>query len=228
MKEEKHLITKPLALLGGTFDPVHYAHLRCAEEVREKLGLETLYLLPAGHPPHRALPQASNSQRLEMLQLALAGFPRLQIDCRELHRDGPSYMVDTLQDLRNESSLRPLFLVIGQDAANHLQSWHRWQALFELAHIVIMTRPAVAPEYRPGVAKQIQQRLTEDVQTMVQSAAGSVLALEVTAINICATTIKSMLRLGRSPQAMLPGPVLDYINDQGLYLPKRGQSQVPE
>jgi len=212
-------LVKPLALFGGTFDPVHYAHLRCADEVREKLGLETLYLLPAGSPPHRAVPQASNRQRLDMLQLAVKEFPRLQIDDRELHRDGPSYMVDTLQDLRSQFPSRPLLLVIGQDAANHLHRWHRWQELFALTHIVIMTRPGVVVEYRSELAQQIQQRLCTGPQVMVRSVAGSVLALEVTAMDICATTIKSMLRLGRSPQTMLPEPVLDYINVQGLYLP---------
>jgi len=218
VKEEKHLIAKPLALLGGTFDPVHYAHLRCADEVREKLGLETLYLLPAGDPPHRASPLAGNRQRLEMLRLALPEFPNLRIDARELDRDGPSYMVDTLQDFRSDSPSKPLLLVIGQDAANHLQSWHRWQGLFELAHIVIMSRPGARPEYRRELAWQIQQRMVTDVQTLIRSKAGGVLTLDVTAIDICATTIKSMIRLGRSPQVMLPGPVLDYINDQGLYL----------
>jgi len=211
---------KPLALLGGTFDPVHYAHLRCADEAREKLGLETLYLLPAGHPPHRASPQAGNRQRLEMLRLALPEFPKLRIDTRELDRDGPSYMFDTLHDLRSDFPSRPLFLLIGQDAANDLHRWHRWQALFELAHIVILSRPGVEPEYRAELAQQIRQRMTEDVQTMARSEAGGVLALEVKAIDICATTIKSMLRLGRSPQTMLPEPVLDYINAHGLYLPQ--------
>lgn len=209
---------RPIALFGGTFDPVHYAHLRCADEAREKLGLETLYLLPAGHPPHRALPQAGNRQRLEMLRLALPEFPHLRIDTRELERDGPSYMVDTLQELRAESPSGPVLLVVGQDTANHLQSWHRWQGLFELAHIVILTRPGATLEYRSELARQIQQRMVTDVQTLLQSKAGGVLNLQVTAINICATTIKSMLRLGRLPRAMLPGPVLDYINDQGLYL----------
>jgi len=220
MTREIQAITKPLALFGGTFDPVHYAHLRCADEAREKLGLETLYLLPTGSPPHRTPPQATNAQRLEMLQLALAEFPRLQIDCRELRRDGPSYMVDTLTDLHQESPPRVLLLLIGQDAANHLQSWHRWQELFELAHIVIMTRSGVAADYRSELAQQIQQRSCTDVQTMIRSEAGGVLTLEVAAIDICATTIKCMIRRGRSPQAMLPPPVLDYIHAQGLYLPQ--------
>ena len=209
--------TEPLALLGGTFDPVHFAHLRCAEEVREKLGLDSLYLLPAGSPPHRAAPQATRQQRLKMLQLALTEFPRLQIDPCELDRDGPSYMVNTLQEKRDENPDRPVILVIGQDAANQLSGWHHWQELFVLAHIVIMTRPGAVADYRQELAKQIQQRSCADAQSLFRSESGRVLSLQVAAIDICATTIKSLLRLGRSPQVMLPAPVLDYISAQGLY-----------
>jgi nicotinate-nucleotide adenylyltransferase len=209
----------PLALLGGTFDPVHYAHLRCADEARVKLGLESLYLLPAGVPPHRVSPQASKAQRLKMLQLALAEFPQLQIDTRELDREGPSYMVDTLQELHNESPQRPLLLLIGQDAANNLDRWHRWQDLFELSHIIIMTRPGQGPAYRSELEQQIDRCLHADVQSLLDSTAGGVLDLQVTAIDVCATTIKTMIGLGRSPRGMLPGPVLDYINEEGLYQP---------
>jgi len=215
----------PLALLGGTFDPVHYAHLRCADEARVKLGLESLYLLPSGVPPHRDSPQATNPQRLEMLQLALAEFPQLQIDTRELDRDGPSYMVDTLQELRTEAPQRPLLLLIGQDAANDLDRWHRWQDLFELAHIVIMTRPGQRPAYRSQLEQKIERRLCADVQSLLDSQAGGVLALQVAAIDVCATTIKTMISLGRSPRGMLPGPVLDYINGEGLYQPHPLQSE---
>jgi len=211
---------RPLALLGGTFDPIHYAHLRCADEARVKLGLDRLYLLPAGTPPHRASPQASNAQRMKMLQLATPEFPNLQIDQREFERAGPSYMVDSLQELRLESPQRPLLLLLGQDAANHLDRWYHWQDLFYLAHIIIMTRPGETPAYRSELAQIIEPRLLTDIQTMLASAAGGVLALEVTAIDICATTIKTMIGLGRSPRGMLPGPVLDYINEQGLYLPE--------
>lgn len=209
--------TEPLALLGGTFDPVHYAHLRCADEARVKLGLETLCLLPAGNPVHRRSPQASKSQRLKMLQLAIEEFPNLQVDSRELNRDGPSYMVDTLRELRHKFPRRPLLLLIGQDAANQLHGWHQWKDLFELAHIVIMTRPGKAPAYPSELAQQMEPRWLTDVRIMLKSEAGSVLALQVTAIDICATTIKTMIGLGRSPRTMLPEPVLDYIYQQGLY-----------
>lgn len=210
---------EPLALFGGTFDPVHYGHLRCADEARQQLGLKNLYLLPAGTPPHRKPPQATTKQRLEMLQLAQAEFPRLEIDDRETQRSGPSYMVDTLQELRTEFPQRPLLLLIGQDAANHLHSWFHWEQLFELAHIVILTRPGAQADYRSDLTRQIQRRLSTDVQSLCCSKAGGVLYLGVTSIDVSATSIKSIIRLGRSPQSMLPEVVLNYINENQLYLP---------
>ena len=218
MSNEGHLQIEPLALFGGTFDPVHYGHLRCAEEARRKLGLKKLHLLPAGRPPHRSTPQATATQRLQMLQLAQPEFPLLSIDDRETRRKGPSYMVDTLKELRAELACTPLLLLIGQDAANDLHSWFDWERLFTLAHIVIMTRPGMKSEYRQDLGKQIQARSGFDVRDLLSSKAGRVLHLEVTSIDISATTIKKLIRLGRSPQSMLPEPVLDYINENHLYL----------
>ncbi len=226
MSHEEHNLSEPLAFFGGTFDPVHYGHLRCADEARQKLNLETLYLLPAGTPPHRDLPQTSTGQRLEMLNLALAEFPQLVIDDRETRRSGLSYMVDTLQEVRAEFPQRPLLLLIGQDAANHLHSWHRWKQLFELAHIVILTRPGTKTEYRHDLAKEIERRLSPDVQTLLRSEAGGVLSMQVVSIDISATTIKSIIRLGRSPGSMLPGPVLDYIVENQLYLPTQSSLKI--
>lgn len=219
MLEEKTL--EPLAILGGTFDPVHYGHLRCAHEARRKLELDKLYLLPAGSPPHRSAPQASTRQRLDMLQLAVTEFPGLEIDQREILRHGPSYMVDTLRQLRDQYPIRPLLLLIGQDAANHLQSWHRWRDLFTLSHIVIMTRPGSGTVYGQEVAAEIEQRLTEHIQLLTSSRAGKVFKLEVSAIDISATGIKRKIHQGDSPKAMLPGTVLDYIHHNGLYLPRQ-------
>lgn len=219
MNDKERSSVEPLALFGGTFDPVHYGHLRCADEAREKLKLETLYLLPAGTPAHRQTPRASVQQRLEMLTLALTEFPYLEIDDRETRRSGPSYMVDTLKELREAFPDRPLLLLVGQDAANYLHTWSRWEQLFELAHIVILTRPGSKTEYRQDVAKQVQRRSVDDLQQLLRSQAGSVYKLEVISLDISATMIKSIIRLGRSPASMLPAPVLNYIGENRLYLP---------
>ncbi|MGA9573695.1 MAG: nicotinate-nucleotide adenylyltransferase [Lysobacterales bacterium] len=208
---------EPVAIFGGTFDPVHYGHLRCADEARRRLGLQNLFLLPAGSPPHRDEPQASPRQRLDMLALARKEFPQLLIDDRETRRSGPSYMVDTLQELRGEFPHRPLMLLVGQDAANQLHSWSRWEQLFELAHIVILTRPAAHTAYQPELAGQIRPRLVADVRQLSDASRGAVLHLEVEPIDISATDIKHIIASGRRPLAMLPEAVLTFIVNNRLY-----------
>jgi nicotinate-nucleotide adenylyltransferase len=209
---------EPMALFGGTFDPVHYGHLRCADEVRRKLDMNKLYLLPAGTPAHRDTPSATVDQRLDMLQLARHEFPQLLIDDRETRRSGPSYMVDTLTEMRSSVENRPLMLLVGQDAANLLHTWHQWERLFELAHIVILTRPGVPTRYPPELAKQIQRRSGSDIGELMKSEAGIVLHLEVESIYISSKDIKRILRSGGSPESMLPAAVLEYINKNRLYL----------
>lgn len=217
MTQRRPSCFEPLAILGGTFDPVHYGHLRCADEARRSLGLERLYLLPSGTPPHRDRPIASTAQRLEMLRLARGEFPRLQVDARETRRRGPSYMVDTLQELHREFPHRPLILLIGQDAFNQLNSWHQWEKLFTYAHIVILTRPGVKAEYQQNLAEQFRQRLTDDVQKLRDSNAGAVLVLETTPVDVSATRIKDTISRGNAPGAMLPAAVCDYIQQNHLY-----------
>lgn len=210
---------EPLAFFGGTFDPVHYGHLRCADEARQKLGLQQLYLLPSGTPAHRPTPRATADQRLEMLQLAQAEFPALGIDSRELRRSGPSYMVDTLRELREQFPHRSLLLVIGQDAANRLHTWHQWEQLFSLANLVILTRPGESEDYRRDLARKIQDRLVSEVQELANLPAEQVLQLQVSPVDISATTIQSMMRLGRSPKSMMPASILNYIDEKRLYAP---------
>lgn len=215
----KHLSLEPLAIFGGTFNPVHYGHLRCAEQARLLLNLSTLYLMPAGTPPHRAAPSTTPEQRLRMLNLALEEFPLLAIDDRETRRTGPSYMVDTLKELRSEFPNRPLLLLLGQDAANYLHTWHDWESLFTLTHLVTFPRPGAKPQYRRDLEKQIEHRSCPDLESLLEKETGGVLHLELDLIDISATAIQSIIRLGRSPRSMLPERVLGFINENRLYSP---------
>jgi nicotinate-nucleotide adenylyltransferase len=217
MSREDHSVDQPLAIFGGTFDPVHYGHLRLAEEARAKLNLANMYLLPAGTPPHRSTPFTTAAQRLDMLRLAIAEFPSLSIDDREMRREGPSYMVETLKELRAEFPHRPLLLLVGQDAANYLHTWHEWEQIFTLAHLVTFPRPGEEKRYRQDLARQIERRSCSNLQSLLENSVGGVLHLELELIDISATSIQSIIRLGRSPRSMLPDPVLDYINKKQLY-----------
>ena len=136
-----HIRPKMIGIFGGTFDPIHYGHLRSALEVKEIFGLTEVRLIPSAQPPHREQPAATALMRLQMLELAVKNQPGLIIDTRELNRSGVSYMVDTLKSLRKEFKDEPLLLFIGSDAFNNLKTWYQWQHLFDFAHIVVMTRP---------------------------------------------------------------------------------------
>src|SRR5579885_3221529 len=144
--------TRPLAILGGTFDPVHLGHLRAAWEAGEALDAE-VRLIPTNVPPHRPAPVANAQQRAAILRAALTGQDRLKLDTRELDRAGPSYTFDTLTSLREEiGAQRALVVLLGADAFAGLPSWHRWRELLDLAHIAVLTRPGHVPPLAGGLS----------------------------------------------------------------------------
>ena len=135
-----------IGIFGGTFDPIHFGHLRLAEEMAEAIGLERVLLIPAGQPPHRGAPRTEAAHRLEMVRRAIAGNPRFAADAREVTSPRPSYTVDTLTGLRAElNQEQPLWLLLGADAFLELPTWHEWRQLFELANIAVAARPGARP-----------------------------------------------------------------------------------
>ncbi len=210
---------KKIAVLGGTFDPVHIGHLRSAVELREQLGCDQLRLIPASIPPHRRQPVAAAEHRLRMLQLAAADEPGIVVDERELQRAGPSYTYDTLRELRAElGGDCSLALVMGADACASLDSWHRWHELFELAHLVVMARPDARLPVTGVVADALRQRLA-DATALDNRSAGAVVRVALTPLPISATAIRALVAAGRSPRYLLPDAVWRYIVQHRLYAP---------
>jgi nicotinate-nucleotide adenylyltransferase len=214
-------VPDPIGILGGTFDPIHYAHLRLAEELAERLALAQVRFVPARVPPHRAAPNVTAGHRLEMARLAVAGNPRFVLDDRECQREGPSYSVDTLRTLRVElGETQPFCLLMGVDAYLGLATWSRWRQLYDLAHLVVAHRPgfsldlASMPE---ALAAQTSARLTLDLGALRGRPAGCVLQVDVPPLAISATAIRAMLATGRSARYLLPDAVLDYIGRNRLY-----------
>lgn len=203
-----------IGIYGGTFNPVHYGHLRTALEVKELFGLDELRLIPCRLPPHREQPEVSGEFRLAMLRLAADDTPGLRVDRRELDREGPSYMVDTLKSLRQENPDIPLLLFIGADAFAGLESWHCWQGLFDYAHVVVMTRPGF--ERKPLVGF-LRQRLIEHRAQLQNNLAGCLFFQAVTLLDISATQIRQIVASGGSPRFLLPDAVLAYIQQHQLY-----------
>jgi len=206
-----------ICILGGTFDPVHFGHLRPAMDVQQALGIACVHLLPCRVPPHRPQPLASAEQRLAWLQLAVADEPALEIDERELHREGPSYMVDTLETLRAEQGGSPVCLVLGMDALLGLEGWHRWQDILALCHLVVMQRPGnVWPQQGP-LAKRLKNARVTDAGALRLQAAGCVIGVPVTQLAISSTQIRDLLAAGKSPRYLLPDAVLDRIREEKWY-----------
>ncbi|MFZ5621703.1 MAG: nicotinate-nucleotide adenylyltransferase [Pseudomonadota bacterium] len=207
-----------IGIFGGTFDPIHFGHLRCAWEIAEQLALREVRMLPARVPPHRDQPVASADQRRRLLELALAGQTLLRLDTRELERDGPSYMVDTLSSLRGEVNDEPLCLILGQDAFNGLDTWHRWEAIPGLAHLVVITRPGSALADSGPVRALVERCGVESADELRARPAGAVLFRTVTPLAISASGIRDLLAEGRSPRYLLPDAVLDCVQREGVYL----------
>jgi nicotinate-nucleotide adenylyltransferase len=209
---------QPLAIFGGTFDPIHIGHLRAAWEASEALDAE-VRIVPAKIPPHRPQPVASAIERAAMLRAALAGQERLRLDLRELEREGPSYTFDTLASLREEiGDTRPLVLLIGADAFAGLSEWHRWRELFELAHMCVLTRPAQIPAMPDALAAEVAARKTENIADLCDSTGGRVLDMVVSALGISATRIRALLAEGRAPRWLVPDALID---DPTLLAPYR-------
>jgi nicotinate-nucleotide adenylyltransferase len=212
-----------LAILGGTFDPVHYGHLRLAADVRRALSLDEVRLIPAADPPHRDAPHASAADRVAMLELAVREFPGLVVDTREIARGGRSYTVDTLRELRAEAPQRPLALLVGADAFHGFPAWHRWNELFDLAHVIVVPRPGtrIDDDLPPALAPQWRLRRIDDPRFLRARPAGSIYVQPVTAQPISATAIRASLARGSAGSVeiagLLPGAVLAYIESNRLY-----------
>ncbi len=207
-----------VGVFGGTFDPVHYGHLRSALELVERLQLEQLRLMPSAQPPHRDAPCCSAAHRAAMIELAVAGEPRLACDARELQRAGKSYTIDSVIELRGELQAQfGLCMVMGCDAVLEINAWHRWQELLEWAHIIVIARPGWQLPRTGAVAQWLHQHRVADPRELRQQRAGGIVIEELRPLAISSTEIRDLLVAGRSPRYLLPQTVLDYIQTHNLY-----------
>jgi nicotinate-nucleotide adenylyltransferase len=203
------MAARPLAIFGGTFDPVHVGHLSVAWEASELLDAD-VHLMPASVPPHRPPPTASAAQRVAMLRAALQGQARLTLDARELRRTGPSFTIDTLAELRAEQGDRPLVLLIGADAFAGLCGWHRWSELFDLAHIGVLSRPGVDAALPDVLRQVVDPRRVDNASQLHRAPAGKVVELAVTPLEISATHVRELLAAGRDPRYLLPTGLFEH------------------
>jgi nicotinate-nucleotide adenylyltransferase len=214
----------PLGILGGTFDPVHTAHVALAQVALDRLGLAGVLWIPAGLPPHRDAPAASPADRLAMTAAAIADEPRFQLDPSEVASTAASYTVHTLLRLRETYGLsQPLVLLMGADAFRGLPAWHRWREVFELAHIGVATRPGYPLDDFPSpLAEEVATRRNDSATALATVPAGRIAFFPLVAGTVSATEVRGLLAANAPSEqlaALLPAPVLDYIQRHRLYSP---------
>ncbi|MGA4658125.1 nicotinate-nucleotide adenylyltransferase [Proteus terrae] len=214
-----HLINQAIALYGGTFDPIHYGHLRPVEALSGLIGLKEVIWLPNNIPPHRPQPEASSQQRLEMVRLALEPYSSFTVDTRELEKPTPSYTIETLRDFRKEiGNKQPLAFIIGQDSLLSINTWHQWDQLLNVCHLLVCARPGYQTHFE---STQMQTWLTkhqthqqEDIHCLPT---GKIFLADTPLYNISATDIRARHKAGLDCHDLLPNTVEDYIRQQQLY-----------
>ncbi len=224
-------IKSSIGVLGGTFDPIHFAHLRLAEEVAEAFMLNTVRLIPSANPPHRITPSAPAEDRLKMVELALdRANKKLVPDGRELNRVGKSYMVDTLKQLRTEHPNASISLILGTDAFIELMTWHEWQQLFSLANIIVASRPnlplsELETNLEKKLASEYEARKRHDRDLLHSSKNGLIFTYEFTSLEVSGTSLRRRIQHKQSLKYLLPDNVINYIQNHNLYKEKTSESK---
>jgi nicotinate-nucleotide adenylyltransferase len=208
---------EPIGLFGGTFDPIHYGHLRTAFELWQALKLAQVRFLPTGAPPHREAPLTTAKLRLQMVSAAIAGIDAFVVDDRETRRSGLSYSVDTLLELRGEYPDRSLCLMLGMDAFLGLPNWHRWRDIFDLAHVVVAHRPGWKAPMTGPLGEVMVDRGTGSVRDLHSANAGRIYVHAVTQLEIASTDLRQLILAGRDLRYLVPDAVRELILSTGCY-----------
>jgi nicotinate-nucleotide adenylyltransferase len=206
-----------IGVFGGTFDPIHYGHLRTALEVCNRAGLDHIRFVPCADPPHRGKPLMSSEDRLRMVEAACASEPAFIADDREILRDGPSYMIDTLESLRIEFADSPLALVLGMDAFSGFAGWRAYERIMTLAHLIVATRPGWDLPSGGAVATLISDCATDEPATLHEETAGRIYVAPVTQLEISSTDLRDSIATGIDPKFLVPPEVRAIILETECY-----------
>ena len=213
-----------VGIFGGTFDPIHYGHLRVAQEIVETVGLQKMYFVPAGMPRLRHSPVASPQHRVEIVRLAIQKNPDFVLDGREIYRDGVSYSIDTVREFKQEfgEEIR-LCLVLGADAFIKLPEWNNWKELFNLCHFIVSTRPGysltlIKELLSKELREECSQRWVSNTESLRKDTSGLIFIASTTMLDISATSIRAHIAAGRSVRHLVPSVTVNYISENKLYL----------
>ena len=209
-----------IGVLGGTFNPIHFGHLRMAQELADALKFSEVRFIPSAHPPHKTTPEVSAKHRATMVDLAISDNRTFVLDTRELERAGTSYTIDTLISLREDLGEDvALCLIMGSDAFVHLSTWARWQELLNYCHIILVQRPNASkqPKLPDELALLLQDNYTENIGDLSENSAGYIHMQAITPLDISSTGIRNALKNQLSPRYLAPEKVIDYLLKHKLY-----------
>lgn len=207
-------------ILGGTFNPIHLAHLAIAEEVRRVCRLDRIIFLPAADPPHKPIADdVPFAQRLAMVEAALAGQPGFCVSDLEAQRSGKSYSVETLKILRRQHPDDSFYFIIGLDSFRDLATWKSYRQLFQLCHLVVVNRPGISADLRQLLPIAIRQEFcySAESKNLRHSSGNTVIFLEEIRLEISSTEIRRRVAAHQTIHDLVPAPVAAYIARHGLY-----------
>ncbi|MGY8813401.1 MAG: nicotinate-nucleotide adenylyltransferase [Gammaproteobacteria bacterium] len=211
-------MSKPVGILGGSFDPVHYGHLRLALECKQRLDLEKVIFVPLNIPSHRAPLQASANQRFQMLQLATKDVKGLEVTDIEIKRNNTSYTIDTLKELRDTYQEQSICLIIGMDAFQEFDTWKEWQKIVDIAHLIIINRPNSQQDInKDRLIALYESRKVSVKESIHNSIHGNILKLDIPALEISSSRIRELVQSNNSIKFLLPDDVLEYITNKQIY-----------
>lgn len=208
---------RAVGVFGGMFDPIHYGHLRTAYELQSTLSLDEVRFVPCANPPHRSAASVDAALRTRMVAAAIRGQSGFVVDDRESKRSGPSYTVDTLEELQTDFPDASLCLILGMDVFLGLPQWHEWRRLLDLAHIVAVERPGWRAPEAGALSGLVERHATADADDLRRERHGRILLAEVTQLEISSTGLRSAIRAGVEPRYLVPDAALQVITETGCY-----------
>lgn len=210
---------KTIAIYGGAFDPVHEGHLRCAESLQKTFAFDNFVFVPCKIPLLKNPTSATAQQRVKMLELVLSGKPDFSIDQREINRDSPSYMIETLKSFHHDFPDAALILIMGADAFQKLPLWHQWQDILNFCHILIMDRAEIDTHLlSEDLIQLLEKHQAASIESFFQKKTGCILSVNAGHYSISSTEIRKRIKEGRSLAGRLPAKLEDYIRQNKLYL----------